>query len=375
MSGRHALVTGFPGFIARRLVKKLLAADDGLAMTLVAEPSQKEIAERELARLAATISSEPGIKERVRLMVGDVTWMDVGLSGAEFRALVSDVTEVYHLAAVHALGAEKGQVNAVNVGGTSNILALARAMKRLDRFVHFSSAYVSGDRVGVILEEELDHGQSFRNAYESSKHRAEMLVQRAQDRLPVTIIRPAGVVGDSRTGEIDRFDSVYHIGMLLAASPVAITIPLPGDGSAPLNLIPVDYLIDAVHAIVSQPTTVGKTFHVVDPNPLSSRGVYEAIAARMGRKLPRYHVSPNLTKVLLRIPGLERFAAVSHQAIDYLNHMAFYNARNTAAALEGTGLRCPQFEEYVDNLMRYVRDYFDRAHAGDGRAQSAGAQA
>jgi thioester reductase-like protein len=376
MSSRHALVTGFPGFIARRLVKKLLAADDDLSMTLVAEPTQKESAETELAHLELTAASQPRIRERVRLMMGDVTWMDIGLSGAEFRALVSEITEVYHLAAVHALGADKSHVTAVNVGGTSNLLALARTMKKLDRFVHFSSAYVSGNRIGVILEEELEENQAFRNAYESSKHRAEVLVRRAQDRLPVTIIRPAGVVGDSRTGEIDRFDSVYHIGMLLAASPVAITIPLPGAGRAPLNLIPVDYLIDAVHAIVSQPSTVGRTFHVVDPNPLSSRGVYEAIAARTGRKLPRYHVSANLTKALLRIPGLERFAAVSHQAIDYLNHMAFYNARNTAAALEGTGLRCPQFEEYVDNLMRYVRDYFDRAStAREGGAPSASASA
>jgi thioester reductase-like protein len=357
---RHALVTGFPGFIARRLVKKLLASDDDLAMTLIAEPSQKEAADAELMHLEATSTSKPSVKERVRVMTGDVTWMDVGLSGAEFRALTGEVTELYHLAAVHAVGGDKELVMRVNVQGTSNVLSLARAMKNLERFVHFSSAYVSGDRTGVILEEELEEGQSFRNAYEASKFKAEVIVRRAADRIPVTIVRPAGVVGDSRTGEIDRFDSVYHIGMLLAASPVAITIPLPGAGRAPLNIIPVDYLIDVVHVLASKSDTVGKTFHVIDPNPLSSRGVYEAIAARAGRKLPRYYVSPNLTKALLRIPGLERFAAVSHQAIDYLNHMAFYNSRNTVEALEGTGIRCPQFEEYVDNLMRYVREYFDR---------------
>lgn len=354
---RHALVTGFPGFIARRLTRKLLAADDALTLTLVTEPSQKAVAEQELVHLAAAAGAEG----RAQIVTGDVTWMDLGLSGAEFRGLTERTTEIYHLAAVHTAGGDKDLVNAVNVQGTSNVLALARVMKGLDRFVHFSSAYVSGDRTGVILEEELEEGQGFHNAYEASKHRAEVLVRRAADRLPVTIIRPAGVVGDSRTGEIDRFDSVYHIGMLLAASPVAVTIPLPGDGNAPLNLVPVDYLVDAVHAIATSPSTIGKTYHVVDPNPISSRGVYEAIAARSGRKLPRYHVSPNLAKVLLRFPGLERFAAVSHQAIDYLNHMAFYNSRNTVEALEGTGIRCPQFEEYVDALMRYVRDYFERA--------------
>lgn len=375
VGGRIALVTGFPGFIARRLVRKLIASDDALSMVLLAEPSQAALAEKEIATLEASLSgSSPPLRERVRLMIGDVTWMDIGLSGAEFRALTGEITEVFHLAAAHALGGDKARISSVNVQGTSNVLGVARAMKKLERFVHFSSAYVSGSRNGVILEGELERGQSFRNVYESSKYKAEVLVQRAAERVPVTVIRPAGVVGDSRTGEIDRFDSIYHIAMLLAASPAATTIPLPGDGRAPLNLVPVDFLIDAVHAIVSMPDSVGKTFHVVDPNPLSSRGVYEAIAERAGRKLPRYHVSPNLTKVLLKIPGLERFAAVSAQAIDYLNHMAFYNSKNTMDALEGTGIRCPSFEEYVDNLMRYVRDYFDRADRGvDARATANGA--
>lgn len=366
-TSRHALVTGFPGFIGRRLVRKLIATDDELRLTLVTEPSQIQAAEKEVSHLEATLSASPRVRERIRLITGDITWMDIGLSGAEFRALVDDVSEIYHLAAAHAIGGPKETMTAVNVEGTSNMLALARAMKGLDRFVYFSSAYVSGNRVGVILEDELERGQGFRNAYEASKHKAEILVRRAGDLIPITIIRPPGVVGDSRTGEIDRFDSVYHIGMLLAALPVAIRIPLPGDGSAPLNLVPVDYLVDAVHVIAGQPSTIGKTFHVVDPNPLSSRGVYETIAARAGRKLPRYHVSPNLTKALLRFPGLERIAAVSHQAIDYLNQMTFYNSRNTCEALEGTGLTCPQFENYVDNLMRYVREYFDRADTWQDR--------
>ncbi|MCK6547682.1 SDR family oxidoreductase [Myxococcota bacterium] len=366
MGDRHALVTGFPGFIARRLVRKLVSADDDVVLTLIVEPTQLDAAKKELATLATALGERTRIDERVRILSGDITWMDLGLSGPEFRTIVGSATEVYHLAAIHAVGGDKDHMSAVNVQGTANVLEVARAMKKLERFVHFSSAYVSGDRVGVILEEELDAGQGFHNAYESTKHKAEQLVRRETERLPITIVRPAGVVGDSRTGEIDRFDSVYHIGMLLAASPVAITIPLPGPGHAPLNLVPVDYVVDAVHAIAASPATIGRTFHVVDPNPLSSRSVYDAIAARTGRKLPRYNVSPNLTKVLLRIPGLERFAAVSHQAIDYLNHMAFYNSRNTMEALDGTGIRCPQFEDYVDNLMRYVREYFERVDRESG---------
>lgn len=361
MTRRVAFVTGFPGFIARRLVGKLLMADEGLEVVALVEPRFEAQAQKTVENLHHASTSDLSLSERLRVVLGDVTSMDLGLSGPEFQQITHETTEVYHLAAVRALGAERRKAEAVNVQGTMNLLALARAMTRLGRLVHFSSAYVSGARVGVIMEDELEEGQSFRNTYESTKHRSEVLVQRAMDRLPITIVRPAGVVGDSRTGEIDHFDSVYHLGMLLAASPVALPVPLGDEGRAPLYIVPVDYLVDVVHAVVSQPETLSKTFHVVDPNPLSVRRVYTTIAERAGRKLPRYSVPTNLTKALLRIPGMERFASISHEAVDYLNHMAIYNSRNTAAALEGTGLVCPPFETYVENLMRYVRDYFDQA--------------
>lgn len=361
MTTRQAFVTGFPGFISRRLMAKLLASDDDLSVVALVEASRLRDAENAIEEMVQLNTSNLLRTDRIDLVTGDVTALDAGLSGEEFRRITTHTTEVYHLAAVHSLSADRRTAERVNVTGTSNVLSLARAMPRLERFVHFSSAYVSGDRTGVIMEDELDAGQAFRNAYEATKHQSELLVQRARDRLPITIVRPSGVVGDSRTGEVDRFDSVYHLGMLLVASPLAIPVPLDGRGSAPLNLVPVDYVVDAVHAIVNRDSTVGETFHLVDPNPLPARRVYDVIAERAGKPRPRLSVSTNLTKVLLRIPGLERFAAVSHEALDYLNHMAFYNSRNTADALDGTGIRCPPFEDYVENLMQYVRDYFERA--------------
>jgi len=345
-------MTGFPGFLARRMVRKLLSFDNELEITTLVEAHCVEKAQKEIEAL---IEARPNgnIDKRIRLVTGDVTAMDVGLSGPEYRQLGESVTEIYHLAAIHELGVQKQRAENVNVTGTKNTLALARNIPSLERFTYFSSAYVSGDRVGVILEEDLESGQGFRNAYEATKHTAEVLVRRASYDLPVTIIRPTGVVGDSRTGEIDRYDGVYHLGILLATSPTPI--PLSGSGRAPLNLVPVDYLIDAVHAIVNRPETIGQTFHVCDPNPLSVRGVYELVAGCFGRRIPRYHVSPNLTKAILRIPGLERFAPKSRESIDYLNQMAFYHSGNTEDALEGTGIRCPRFETYVERLIEFVR--------------------
>ncbi|MEL6187583.1 MAG: SDR family oxidoreductase [Myxococcota bacterium] len=361
MAERTLFLTGFPGFLARWMLRKWLHVDEGLVVQALVQPSEEASARRALEALSSSGSSGLRVRERVRLVVGDVTAMDLGLSGPEFRELTSRVTEIYHLAAVHELSSERRVAEQVNVQGTANVIAFARAVRPLERLVHFSSAYVSGRRTGVIMEDELDAGQTFRNAYEATKHQGELLMRRAGDRLPVTVIRPAGVVGDSRTGEIDRFDSVYHLGMLLIASPVSFPIPLSGSGSAPLNLLPVDYVVDAVHAILSHPASVGRTYHVVDPNPLPVRRVYETVAVRAGKKLPRYGMPVNLTKALLRIPGMERFASLSHESLDYLDNMAFYNSRNTLEALEGTGLRPPRFEDYVDVLMQYVRDYFERA--------------
>ncbi|MGF1509405.1 MAG: SDR family oxidoreductase [Myxococcota bacterium] len=355
-----AFVTGFPGFIARRLVHRLLATDDRLHIYALVEQSQVEAAERGLAAMNHHSTGDLGLKGRVELLTGDVAAMDVGLSGEEFQRVTRDTLAVYHLAAVRSLSADRRTAESVNVHGTANILTLARSMTKLERLVHFSSAYVSGDRTGVIMEDELGCGQGFRNTYEATKHQSEVLVENAKKDLPITVVRPAGVVGDSRTGEIDRFDSVYHIGMLLTGAPVELPIPLTGGGHAPMNMAPVDYVVEAIHAIASQAWSLGRTFHIVDPHPIPVRRVYETVAERAGRKLSRYSMPTNLTKALLRIPGLERFASISHQAIDYLDHMVFYNCRNTAYALEGTGIKCPSFEDYVENLMQYVRDHFER---------------
>ncbi|MEE2903686.1 MAG: SDR family oxidoreductase [Myxococcota bacterium] len=350
---RNMLLTGFPGFLGRRIIQKMLSADTDLQATLLVESSQR-------ARAAAVIDEisemRPGlnIPKRVRIIEGDITSMDLGMSGPEYESVVASTTEIYHLAAIHELRIQKNLAEQVNVFGTKNILSFARTVASLERFVYFSSAYVSGDREGVILEEELESGQGFRNIYEATKHRAEVLVRRASYDLPVTIVRPAGVVGDSQTGEIDRYDEIYHLGLLLATG--GTRVPLSGSGRAPLNLVPVDYVIDALHVIVNRPETVGKTFHLCDPNPLSVRGVYDAVAEEFGNTISKYSVSPSLTKALLRIPGVERFAPKSREIIDYLNHMAFYHSGNTADALEGTGIRCPRFESYVGNLVEFVRE-------------------
>jgi hypothetical protein len=139
-----------------------------------------------------------------------------------------------------------------------------------------------------------------------------------------------------------------------------VPLPLPGDGVAPLNVVPIDYLVSAGGAIHHDARAVGRTFHIVDPNPTSSRRVYEQVANRAGRKLPRLSLGYRLTDALLKLPGLERLTREQRMAIAYVNHLSFYSSRNTLEILDGTGIRCPPIESYLDNLIQYVRDAYKK---------------
>jgi len=349
---RVSFVTGFPGFIGKRLVRGLLADAEG-ADRLVVLVQAKDVApaQAELGEIGA---------RRVEILEGDIQQMHLGLSGAEWKALAADVTEVWHLAGRTGLRVARAEMKRINVEGTRNVLELCQGARRLQRLNHFSTAYVSGNRVGVILEDELSMGQRFHNAYEETKYQAELLVRRAQSALPATIFRPSIVVGDSRTGEIDRFEGPYALAILLVASPLAVPLPLPGDAVAPLNVVPVDFVVDAARSIARNPAGAGKTVHLVDPSPLSARRVYEMIAAHAGKKLPSVSMPARAFQALLQLPLLERFSGVPRPAIEYVNHLAIYNCRNLIELLDGTGIQCPPIASYLDRLIEFVTASYAR---------------
>jgi thioester reductase-like protein len=363
---RVQFVTGFPGFIGRRLVRRLAEPRrQSGRLVLLVQPRRADAARAAL--------DADGV--RAELVEGDLALMHMGLSGAEFKALAREVTDVWHLAARTDLSAPRAapamaELRRVNVDGTRSVLDLARAARRLRRLNHFSTAYVSGDRVGVILEDELGMGQAFHNAYEETKFQAELLVRRAQADLPGTIYRPSIVVGDSRTGEIDRFEGPYALAIALVASPLAVPLPLPGDAVAPLNVVPVDFVVDAALSIAESPAGAGRTVHLVDPAPLSARRVYEMIAARAGRKLPPVSVPARVIQALLQLPFLERLSRTHRPAIEYVNHLAIYNCRNLLELLDGTGIQCPPITSYLDRLIEFVQATFARRREQELEAEA-----
>ena len=345
--GKVVFVTGWSGFIGRRLVHRLGEKLDRSRdrLVLLSRAARVDEGRSELDAL--------GLEGQV--LEGDVTKMHLGLSGAEYKRLVSHVTEIWHVAGLYDLSADAATLRAVNLEGTRGVLELARASRRLDRLHHFSTAYVSGDREGVILEDELDIGQGFHDPYERAKFHAERLVRRAMPDLPATVYRPSIVVGDSRTGEVDRFQGPYYLAILLVASPIGVPLPLPGHGLAPLNVVPVDFVVEAALSLGANAAAVGKTVHLADPAPLSARKVYELIAARAGKTLPPVALPHRAVEALLGLPILEKLARRQRNAIRLVNHLAIYNCQNQLALLEGTGIRCPPITSYLDRLIEFAK--------------------
>jgi thioester reductase-like protein len=350
----QVLVTGFPAFVARRVVAKILASDEYARVHLLSDEDSSEAADAFVAGLP------PGHGARVRVFIGAVERMDLGLSGDEYRLLVHDLSTIHHLAGIANATVDEETAHAINVAGTKHVIELATDVRDLRRLCHYSTTCVSGKRRGVILEDELECGQSFHNQYERTRFEAEKVAKAAQRRLPLSIFRLGVVVGDSRTGEIDRFAGPYLLMVALAGNHTQVGLPAPRLGDAPLNLVPIDFVDSAAYALSVDKRAAGKTFHLTDPGPLSARRVYQLVAECCGTKPPRPVIPNRLARLLLRVPGVERVTRGQRAFLDELDHHVVYSCRNTLELLADTGIRCPPFESYVGTLMRYVME-----HAGE----------
>lgn len=349
-SGEVVLLTGFPTLLARRLALRLLADDQRRHLRLLVRSKFLADADRWRSALG------PDRRRRVELLEGDAAAMDLGLSGAEFNALAAEVDVIHHTAAITYEGADDRDAVALNIGSAREVVELARESAGLRRLVHWSTTQISGDHTGPFREEDLDVGQRFRTEIERTRYRAEQIVRAAAKDLPVTILRPSIIVGDSRTGEIDRLDGPYLLIMLMLTSPPDLRIPLPARADAPLHVVPVDFVVDAGAYVTSRDESIGRTVHLVDPAPRAARFVFEAVARAANRRLPRGFIPANLTRALLRTPGLERFARSPRAFLDQLATNVTYPCGNAGELLRDSGVECPPFESYVDAIVGHVRE-------------------
>ena len=360
-SGLHAvhLVTGFPYFRGKQVLAHLVQAEPRARVFAVVAPEQTRQGERALSQL------RPDQRERIALLQGDVSAIDMGLSGKEYGELAARVSCIHHVAQVTHLGADRRIAERVNVGAMREVIELGRTCDRLDRIVVHSSAMVSGDRVGIVLEEELNAGQSFRTPVEETLALAERMARRAMSQMPITVIRPTQIVGDSTTGEEERFDEFYLLILLMLSSPQEFSLLLPTRRDLPLLVVPIDYVVKAAHYLAAHPAAVGGTFHLVDANPLTIRELYELVAER-GAKAESSQLAPGgLARALVSAAGLNLRTSSPRAILDLVAKQVRYGTHNADQLLQLSGIDCPRLESYIDHVVRYVR-----SRVGDSRSNS-----
>ena len=343
------LLTGFPSFAARKMCEELVRTGDRTLVHAIVH-SQHEAEARDA--LDALPLEQRG---RVNLIEGDAAAMDLGLSGVELASITPEIDRIHHMSHVSSLGADRKLAERVNVGGAREVLEVAALCKSLKCVIFHSTAHVSGDRTGLVLEGELEKGQDFRNVVEETLARAEKMMRAAMTKLPICVVRPTIVVGDSHTGEVDRGGGPYFLILLIVTSPPDFPLPLPGRPDSSLHLVPVDYYVRAACALGRDARAPGRTFHVGDPSPLTAKRVFELVASAGGRRSPRGFIPANLTKALLRTPGIDRLAKSPRAFLDALATPVSYSFANTSELLADTDVRCPPLESYVEGLVEYVQ--------------------
>ena len=346
-----AFVTGFPGFIGRRLVRRLVESDSDTRVIALVEPRMAEAARE----VAATMG------DQVEVVLGDITDRRLGLSDADRARVTAEATHVFHLAAIYDLAVPVELAQRVNVDGTGNVLELCRACEGLQRLAYISTAYVAGDRNGVVYEHELSLGQGFKNHYESTKFQAEVWVREWTHRIPTTVLRPAIVVGDSRSGETEKFDGPYYLLRSIArAESLRRPIVQFGASEAFFNVVPGDYVVASIVTAAFAPDTEGETLHLVDPEPLTTRELVTTLSREYAGREPKGRIAPKLVEGSLRLPPVQKaFGGTPRESIAYLNHRVTFDTRRAVDLLGPHGLKPPRFGDYVGAMVQFFRAHED----------------
>ncbi|HEX5964609.1 MAG TPA: SDR family oxidoreductase [Pyrinomonadaceae bacterium] len=350
MSNRETLfITGFPGFIADRLLERLARFD--CHFLLLVQPPFAARAKEEIARIAR-LSGKP--VDEFEVVEGDITHAQLGLTPANAKRVLEQTTRVFHLAAIYDLAVARDLGLHVNMVGTKHVLQFAQLMPQLRHFHYVSTCYVAGKREGVILETELRHKAGYRNFYEESKYMAEMQVEAAKKLLPITVHRPAVVCGDSKTGETAKYDGVYYLIHYLLRWPKLSSVNI-GNSEVSLNLVPVDFVVDAMAALAFEERAIGKTVQLADPSPLTTKDLFNSIAKAIDGSQSRITAPRSWVYFFLMLPPSPRITGLPHHAVPYFFVKQLYDTSQAQELLAPHGIHCPPFESYVDKIIDFAR--------------------
>jgi thioester reductase-like protein len=329
------VLTGATGFLGGELLVRLLERSEGDIIALVRAADDAAATARLDATLALLLPPGAVAPGRVRAVAAHLDRPDLGLTPAARDALAGETSAVVHCAASVSFTLPLDEARAINVAGTRAMLDLAAAAPALERFVHVSTAYVAGDRPGPYRASEGDVGQRPRNTYEQTKLEAESHVLGAG--LPsASILRPSIVVGDSRTGWTPAFNVIYYP---LRAFARGLLPVVPGDPAAPVDVVPVDTVADALLELAVGPPRSG-TFHAVAGDDAPTAGRLSELAARLFGAAPPRFVGPGVE------PEIERRAGAF---LPYFRVRGRFASEDAALAPDA-----PPLERYLPTLLSYA---------------------
>lgn len=338
---RHVLIAGYPHYIAELLIRRILTKEPATRVTVLAA---RDHADSE-ADSAAILAS--GAK-RIEYVAARVTHPGFGLAVPRLHLLRASVTDVYNFVSTYHLGVDKRRAEDINIQGTRQLLKFAQSAPNLVRFNHYSTAFVAGAREGIVLETELDQGQSFRNTFERTKFTAEVAIRRAMRDTPISVYRPSVVVGSSTDGQLALIDGPRHLIPALVETAGRLPVSFPANLDGPFNVVPADFVAAAIHELSNEPRAVDETFHLVDPAPIRIRHALELIADAahsMGR------VGETGGRIALASLLLGRLARSGGNYLSEFEESVFFNPSNTLQALHCTDVLCPPFHKTVRTLV------------------------
>jgi len=358
-------VTGATGFIGRHLVERLLAGREGDINVLVREGSADKL-QALMEKWAAH-----GDTERIKPVFGDLNEANLGVSDDEAARLKGNVRHFFHLAAIYDMTADEERNAQLNVGGTRNAVDLANALEA-GTLHHVSSIAAAGQHKGLFTEDMFDEGQKLDHPYHRTKFESEKLV-RTRATVPWRVYRPAIVVGNSKTGEMDKIDGPYYFFKAIQKLRNALPqwFPLVGVEFGNTNVVPVDYVAAAIEHIAHQPDLDGQAFHLVNPKMQKAGDVMNTFARAAHAPQFAMRVDRQLTAMLpkgalhylMKLPTLKdirrSFLAdygIPEEVVDYIGLTATFDARDTQRALKGSGIELPPLESYAHKLW----DYWER---------------
>jgi thioester reductase-like protein len=347
LASETVLITGSPGFHARLLTGYLLEAEPTLRLVLLRRESDRERSAQYLAALPRAL------RERVSELDGDPTAIDFGLSGAEYLRLCQSVHRVFHFASV--LEAKRAAEAAQhNIACAREVLEFAKAARGLRGLILLSSVIVCGTRTGSIAEDELNQGQAFRGRLSESLAIVEAMCAR-QVNLPQIVLRPAHVVGDSRSGEIDQPGFPYPWLSFVDRGPEELIVPVPYRPDAPVQVVPIDFVLRAAYFLAARPESYGKRYHLVDAEPLTLKEFLQLAAQASGKHLAESFNAAAFRRGLAAQPGFGLLAQGARGLLDLFAGDPHFDSRNADRALAEGGIVCPPVASYLSALLARAR--------------------